>query len=207
MVRLADCSVEKARMEPQPGFHVDTLARLERVIVDFMGENGESATAQKLIVTKGKGSYLFHTWQFAYEKCTRSEMSSLRIAYLASVAHSNIIEGKLLTKRDIYYMARNLFPNPAAVDRALHALSVSVKVARNDLNIVAAAKGLVAGNIAFVDEDGHSVNVAMFGAGGCLVPCRPERMRDIKSDACAVVVCVWHMLRHRADANRHTQIC
>lgn len=117
-------------------------------------------------------------------------MGSLRIAYLASLAHSHVRQGKLLTKRDIYYMCRLLFSSPASVDRALDALSEGLQVPRNDLNIVAAPKGIVAGNIAFVDEDGHYLNVAMFGPDGCLIPPRPERMRDVVTDACAVVVYV-----------------
>lgn len=115
-------------------------------------------------------------------------MTSLRIAYLATVAHTNILEERILTKRDIYYICPQLFANPAFVDRALATLSVGLNIPRNDLNIVAAPKGIVSGCVAFVEEDGHEVNVAMFSSEGCLIPPRPERMQNVTTDACAIVV-------------------
>lgn len=175
-------------MEKAYGDQAILLSRLEKVIHHFCSASHKSAVVPMMTMITGRTS--FHNRKFECNDYTRSELKSLRIVYLASLAQSNIMEGKLLTKRDVYYMERGLFPNPQAVDRALTALSEIVQAPRNDLNIVAAPKGLVAGSIAFTDEDGHSVNVSLFGADGCLIPCRPERMQEVHSNAHAVVLCV-----------------
>lgn len=119
---------------------------------------------------------------------TRKNLPSLRIAYLASLSHTTIHEARILTKRDVYYICRPLFPNPASVDRALAALAAALNLPRNHLNIVAAPKGIVTGRVAFVDEHGHAIDLSLFAADGCLVPPRPERITDLTTDACAVVV-------------------
>lgn len=170
-------------METQGKVPTAVPTQLEEVIFcfarDFLipattdGETPRSAAARKY---------------FPGDTGKRTAMGALRVAYLASLAHSHILQGTLLTKRDIYYMCRALFSSPASVDRALAALSEGLQVPRNELNIVAAPKGIVTGSVAFVDEAGHAVNVDMFGPDGCLIPPRPERIREVVTDACAVVV-------------------
>lgn len=117
-----------------------------------------------------------------------SLLSSLRVVYLAIHSHSCIQQNQVLTKRDVYYMCRSLFANVSRVDRALAILSSITGVQRNDMNIVAAPKGLVVGQVAFVDESANEINVSMFGVDGCLIPSRPERMLHVSSDASAIIV-------------------
>lgn len=131
--------------------------------------------------------HLFDTYQ--------TPLAALRLAYLASLSHLHIREDRLLTKRDVCYMCRSLFPNTLTVDRNLKTLSKLLKVSRNDLYIVAAPKGLVAGSIAYVDEMRDHVSVSMFGTDGCIIPPRPERMSRVNTSACAVVVYVQTVLR------------
>lgn len=118
---------------------------------------------------------------------------ALRIAYMAALVHPAVMYNKLFTKRDIYYMCRPLFQNPAIVDRTLHSLASCVGVNRNDINVVAAPKGIVVGPVSFVDEAGYQVDVALFGREGCLIPPRPERMTSILIDASAIVVYVAYV--------------
>lgn len=113
---------------------------------------------------------------------------ALRVAYLASLAIKNIEESKLTTKRDICYLCRPLFANVAVVQRALSLLADIVSVETHDLNIVAAAKGLVTGPVTFVDEVGCQVDVARFGTQGCFIPARPEKMRCIEVRASGILV-------------------
>lgn len=159
------------------------LARLEEVVFCF----ARDALDAEATTDEGKPRPSLRKY-FPGDTGKRTPLGALRVAYLASLAHSHILQGKLLTKRDIYYMCRALFASPASVDRALDTLSEGLQVPRNELNIVAAPKGIVSGNVAFVDEAGHAVNVGMFGPDGCLIPPRPERMREVVTDACAVVV-------------------
>ena len=118
----------------------------------------------------------------------RTPLGALRVAYLASISHEHIRERRILTKRDLYYMCRPLFNTPTAVDRALSCLSNCTKVCRNDLNIVAAPKGLVAGPMSFTDEYNNYIDVGMFGIQGCLIPSRPERVRSIQTQATGILM-------------------
>lgn len=121
---------------------------------------------------------------------SQSTLGALRVAYIAALSHKSLKQKKLLTKRDVYYMCRSLFYDPAVVDRALQSLSISVDAPRNDLSIVAAPKGIVVGNVRYADEMGCNVDVGMFGRGGCLIPPRPERMTGVLVGADAIVVYV-----------------
>lgn len=118
----------------------------------------------------------------------RTLQSALRIVYLASLSYDNIKSNRLTTKRDLYYLCRPLFGNIATVDRALTNLAELINVDPNDLHIVAAAKGLVAGPVSFVEESGCHVDVARFGNQGSFIPARPERMRNIEFHAKGVLV-------------------
>lgn len=123
-------------------------------------------------------------------KTQQTPLAALRLAYLASLSHLHIRQNRLLTKRDVYYMCRPLFPNTFVVDRTLEALSKLLHIPRNDLCIVAAPKGLVSGTIAYVDEAHDFVSVTMFGPDGCIIPSRPERISQVSTDACAILVYV-----------------
>lgn len=121
---------------------------------------------------------------------TRTTLSSLRIAYLAALARDAIASNCLLTKRDVYYLCRALFPDMRTVDRTLASLERMLRIARNDLNVVAAPKGLVSGPVSFVDEASCAVNVALFDMDAVLIPPRPERMRNVVVNAQAIIVYV-----------------
>lgn len=124
----------------------------------------------------------------------RMPITALRIAYLASIAHGGIASRTLICKRDVYYMCSALFPKQTLVDSALSALGLVLNVDRNDLNIIAAAKGIVAGRVCFVEESGCRVDVGMFGSHGCLIPARPERMTHVEISASATLVYVFIVL-------------
>lgn len=159
------------------------LGELQQVVVDFTTRFIEGKKEETNSGTRRK------RFRYSARVASKRELPvALRIAYLASVCHSNISRGCVLTKRDIYYMCSALFPSPATVDRALAILAADLDVPRNDLNVVAAPKGLVSGCLSFVDEEGNAVNVGMFSEQGCLIPSRPERAASIETDADALVV-------------------
>ena len=80
-------------------------------------------------------------------------------------------------------MCRTLFPSQQTADTALSALGKRICIHTNDLNIVAAPKGIVTGPITYVGEHVDQVDLALFGPQGNLIPPRPERLRDLKCHA------------------------
>jgi meiotic recombination protein SPO11 len=74
-----------------------------------------------------------------------------------------------MTKRDIYYRHPDLFVKQSVVDRYVDDLACTFGITRSQLNVTAAAKGLIAGNFTLNRENGHQVN-AMNEKEGMLVP-------------------------------------
>lgn len=113
----------------------------------------------------------------------------LRSLYLSAIAFQSIRHATLITKRDVHYMCHTLFPTTATVHTCLNALSKSLGITNpNDLRIIAAPKGLVAGCLSFVDEFDNTVHVHGFGEQGCLLPPRPERIKKMSFSARAVII-------------------
>ncbi|GAB1287271.1 Meiotic recombination protein SPO11 [Apodemus speciosus] len=62
--------------------------------------------------------------------------------------------------RDIYYTDSQLFGNQAAVDRIIDDISCMLKVPRRSLHVLSTSKGLIAGNLRYMEEDGTQVQCA-----------------------------------------------
>ncbi|KAL8281123.1 hypothetical protein RQP46_006481 [Phenoliferia psychrophenolica] len=71
------------------------------------------------------------------------------------------------TKRDLFYRSVKLFGKQARVDAIVEDIAATLQVRREDLNIVAAPKGLFAGHIEIFTKDGKSVKP---GDNGALIP-------------------------------------
>ncbi|KAF2220777.1 Spo11/DNA topoisomerase VI subunit A [Elsinoe ampelina] len=62
--------------------------------------------------------------------------------------------GSVVSKRDVYYHDPALFGTQATVDRHIDLIAAALGVKRSDLNVCAAAKGLIAGAAEFHYKDG-----------------------------------------------------
>jgi Type IIB DNA topoisomerase len=122
------------------------------------------------------------------DPCVRIPLAKLRDAFIASQAHVLLQTGVTATKRDMYYMCRFLFRRQENANAAIHRVAAAVGTHCNNLNIVAAQKGLVAGDLSFLGEHGEYTNVALFGPSGILIPPRPERLSQITTSASFILV-------------------
>ncbi|KAJ4306620.1 endodeoxyribonuclease [Collariella sp. IMI 366227] len=64
---------------------------------------------------------------------------------IIQLSHEALISGNLITKRNIYYQNPDLFRSQNVVDDMVDNLAFTLGLGREDLNIVAAAKGLISG--------------------------------------------------------------
>lgn len=131
------------------------------------------------------------TISLARAKPASVPLSQHRDAFTISVAHSLLLSGCTASKRDLYYMAKDLFGTQANADAALRRVAADVPTHRNNLNILPAPKGLVAGNLSWVSESGNQIQVAMFGSSGIPIPPRPERFLSVSTGAPFVLVYVY----------------
>lgn len=111
-----------------------------------------------------------------------------RDAFAMATAHCFLRKQRTATKRDLYYLGRALFHRQENADAALNRVSRKLNTNRNDLNILSAPRGLVAGNLQFVDENGFLIDLSMLDFTPVLIPPRPERISGIKTTARMILV-------------------
>ncbi|KAA8573445.1 hypothetical protein EYC84_005030 [Monilinia fructicola] len=64
---------------------------------------------------------------------------------ILELSHEALVTGNIITKRDMYYRDPELFTKQVIVDRFVDDIAYTLGLKRDDLNVMAAAKGLVAG--------------------------------------------------------------
>lgn len=88
---------------------------------------------------------------------------------ILELIHAGLIDNTVMTKRDIYYRHPDLFVKQSVVDRYVNDLACTFGISRAQLNVTAAAKGLVAGSFSIIRQDGYRVD-GMKDAEGLLIP-------------------------------------
>ncbi|KAL1799060.1 hypothetical protein ACET3X_003097 [Alternaria dauci] len=77
---------------------------------------------------------------------------------ILELVHSGLIADTVMTKRDMYYRHPDLFIKQSVVDRYVDDLACTLGITRSQLNVTAAARGLLAGNFRLTRHDGHVVS-------------------------------------------------
>ncbi|KAI9744265.1 MAG: hypothetical protein M1818_002417 [Claussenomyces sp. TS43310] len=88
---------------------------------------------------------------------------------ILELSHEALVTGTVMTKRDIYYRDPELFMTQAVVDRYVDDLAFTLGVERDALNVVAAAKGLVAGALLITKRCGGVIDCTA-ESSGLLIP-------------------------------------
>ncbi|XP_031229637.1 meiotic recombination protein SPO11 isoform X3 [Mastomys coucha] len=87
------------------------------------------------------------------------------IMKILSMIYKLIQSNTYATKRDIYYTDSQLFGNQAAVDSIIDDISCMLKVPRRSLHVLSTSKGLIAGNLRYMEEDGTQVQCTCSATG------------------------------------------
>ncbi|XP_052037548.1 meiotic recombination protein SPO11 isoform X3 [Apodemus sylvaticus] len=101
------------------------------------------------------------------------------ILKILSMIYKLIQSNTYATKRDIYYTDSQLFGNQAAVDSIIDDISCMLKVPRRSLHVLSTSKGLIAGNLRYMEEDGTRVQCAD-SATATAVPTNIQGMQNAK---------------------------
>ncbi|KAK7878666.1 hypothetical protein WMY93_030502 [Mugilogobius chulae] len=81
-----------------------------------------------------------------------------QIVKILSVIYRLILSNSYATKRDIYYNDTQLFASQATVDHIVDDISCWLKVPRRSLHVLATSKGLITGDLCYLEEDGTRVD-------------------------------------------------
>ncbi|XP_027709095.1 meiotic recombination protein SPO11 isoform X1 [Vombatus ursinus] len=104
------------------------------------------------------------------------------ILKILSMIYKLVQSNTYATKRDIYYTDIQLFGNQSVVDNIINDISCMLKVPRRNLHILSTSKGLIAGNLSFIEEDGTKVNCTC-GSTAVAVPSNIQGIRNLATDA------------------------
>lgn len=108
--------------------------------------------------------------------------SSRKTAIMTRVMHMvHEILGKSIhvTKRDLFYSDVKLFKDQKDSDGVLDDVACLAGCTRNSLHVVASEKGVVIGNLTFVD-DGDFIDCSRMGMGGKAIPPFADRLSDLR---------------------------
>nr|XP_020837012.1 meiotic recombination protein SPO11 isoform X2 [Phascolarctos cinereus] len=103
------------------------------------------------------------------------------ILKILSMIYKLVQSNTYATKRDIYYTDIQLFGNQSVVDNIINDISCMLKVPRRYLHILSTSKGLIAGNLSYIEEDGTKVNCTCSTA--VAVPSNIQGIRNLATDA------------------------
>ncbi|XP_060058536.1 meiotic recombination protein SPO11 isoform X2 [Erinaceus europaeus] len=104
------------------------------------------------------------------------------ILKILSMIYKLVQSNTYATKRDIYYTDSQFFGNQTVVDNVINDISCMLKVPRRCLHILSTSKGLIAGNLKYIEEDGTKVNCTC-GATAVSVPSNIQGLKNLITDA------------------------
>ncbi|KAG6037957.1 hypothetical protein E4U41_004619 [Claviceps citrina] len=93
-----------------------------------------------------------------------------RIVFILQLAHDALVSNTVLTKRSIFYQHQDLFETQKVVDQLVDDIAITLSLDRSDLNIVASAKGIVAGPLRIQFLDGREQDASSGGTGIVIPP-------------------------------------
>uniref|UniRef100_A0A673CFF4 DNA topoisomerase (ATP-hydrolyzing) n=1 Tax=Sphaeramia orbicularis TaxID=375764 RepID=A0A673CFF4_9TELE len=90
--------------------------------------------------------------------CPSSVTKFAQILKILSVIYRLVQSNSYATKRDIYYNNTQLFGSQATVDSIVDDISCMLKVPRRSLHVLATSKGLISGDLRYMEEDGTHID-------------------------------------------------
>ncbi|XP_024149894.2 meiotic recombination protein SPO11 isoform X3 [Oryzias melastigma] len=97
--------------------------------------------------------------------CPSSVTRFAQILKILSVIYRLVQGNSYATKRDVYYNNTQLFGSQRSVDIIVDDISCMLKVSRRALHVLATSKGLIAGDLCYLEEDGTRIDCRSSSAG------------------------------------------
>eukprot|EP00826_Nyctotherus_ovalis_P018034 TRINITY_DN1535_c0_g1_i15.p1 TRINITY_DN1535_c0_g1~~TRINITY_DN1535_c0_g1_i15.p1 ORF type:complete len:246 (-),score=35.57 TRINITY_DN1535_c0_g1_i15:42-779(-) len=119
--------------------------------------------------------------------------NTAHFAYLLKVlerVYDLVVNGRFVSKREIYYGSPFLFRNQSVVDYSIEEVAVILKTTRDSLNISASSKGLVYGSLSFKVDNDKLVDCCSnsFSSQSELIPKLAKNISHIQSEAAFILV-------------------
>ncbi|KKK15957.1 hypothetical protein ARAM_002800 [Aspergillus rambellii] len=153
----------------------------------------ESTDTETIISYSWPGKDAYEAWRFTV---------AMRI--LSAIAEA-IHSGLVISKRDIYYGDPVCFGTQRVVDSLVDDFALTIGVQRSDLNVEAAAKGLVTGYYQLITTKDEVID-ARFSTKDCLIPMAHEVAQiDISNVSWVLILEKEAIYRRLASSSFHTR--
>ncbi|XP_062282844.1 meiotic recombination protein SPO11 [Scomber scombrus] len=119
--------------------------------------------------------------------CPMSVTKFAQILKILSVIYRLVQSNSYATKRDIYYNNTQLFGSQKTVDNIVDDICCMLKVPRRSLHVLATSKGLISGDLCYIEEDGTRIDCHSSSAA-VAVSSNIGGIRDIVSSAKFVMI-------------------
>ncbi|XP_054465040.1 meiotic recombination protein SPO11 [Anoplopoma fimbria] len=119
--------------------------------------------------------------------CPSSATKFAQILKIFLIIYRLVQSNSFATKRDIYYNNTQLFGTQKAVDGIVDDISCMLKVPRRSLHVMATSKGLISGDLCYMEEDGTRIDCRSSSAA-VAVSSNIRGIRNILSSAKFVMI-------------------
>ncbi|MEQ2221349.1 hypothetical protein ILYODFUR_014897 [Ilyodon furcidens] len=119
--------------------------------------------------------------------CPSSVTKFAQILKILSVIYRLVQSNSYATKRDIYYNNTQLFGSQRTVDSIIDDMSCMLKVPRRSLHVLATSKGLISGDLCYLEEDGTRIDCHSNSAAVSVSP-NIAGIRNIVSSAKFIMI-------------------
>ncbi|XP_058500038.1 meiotic recombination protein SPO11 isoform X1 [Solea solea] len=116
--------------------------------------------------------------------CPSSVTKFAQIVKILSVIYRLVQSNSYATKRDIYYNNTQLFTSQTTVDCIIDDISCMLKAPRRALHVLATSKGLIAGDLRYMEEDGTRIDCRSSSAFVMIVEKDATFQRLLDDDFC-----------------------
>ncbi|KAK5993755.1 Meiotic recombination protein rec12 [Cladobotryum mycophilum] len=143
------------------------VSRIEDILESILDRMTEAEELSISLVSRKSGHR--HPQQIHFPGRNFQEAKKFaRILLILQLSHDALVSGTILTKRHIYYQHQDLFEAQRNVDELVDDLALTLDIGRDDLNIVASAKGLFCGPLTIRLHDGSLIDSSLGDAGASL---------------------------------------
>ncbi|KAF4556621.1 Type IIB DNA topoisomerase-like protein [Elsinoe fawcettii] len=111
--------------------------------------------------------------------------------------HEACVTNTIVSKRDIYYHDPSLFGSQATVDRHIDQIAAELHVRRSDLNVTAAAKGLITGAATMDYQNGSMDDLSLCSDIKLIASC--ERLMTVSLSSAKFILVVEKEVGHLHD--------
>ncbi|KAM6924376.1 meiotic recombination protein SPO11 [Xenentodon cancila] len=148
----------------------EILTRIERVILGIVTSLSKDEAPVLVLPNRSSWANVRFDSAVGLQMSSRHSVTTIRsdcpssvtkfgqILKILSVIYRLVQSSSYATKRDIYYNDTQLFGSQKTVDGIVDDISCMLKVPRRSLHVLATSKGLISGDLCYLEEDGTKID-------------------------------------------------